>query len=72
MSLKFEVKEEQAQIFAQVIDYSSVAGLGINIVRADDLNDDWELVSRPEKYHSYIPPQSLTQGSYYLVVTPMT
>ncbi|CDW81429.1 laminin subunit alpha-like [Stylonychia lemnae] len=72
MNLKFEVNEEQAQIYAQVIDYSAVAGLGISIIRADDLNDDWEIVSTPEKYHSYISPQSLTRGSYYLVVTPMT
>jgi len=49
-----------------------VAGLGISIIRADDLNDDWELLSRPEKYHSYILPQSLTKGSYFLVITPMT
>ena len=43
------------------------------ILRADTAeDDDWEIVSIPGKYHSYISPVTLTKGSYYLVVTPMT
>lgn len=50
VALKFEVKEEEALIFASVYDYSGVASLGLMITDADDLEDDWEVVSVPGKY----------------------
>ena len=70
--LKFEVNEEEALIYAAVFDYSGYAGLGLSIVSADASDDDWEARSVPSKYFSYIPPVSLTQGVYYLVISSLT
>ena len=42
------------------------------IVKADDSDNGWDEVSIPSKYHSYIPPVSLTKGEYILRISPMT
>lgn len=42
------------------------------IVNANDIDGDWEVVSIPGKYYSYIPPVTLTKGSYILVISPLT
>jgi hypothetical protein len=66
--LKFDVQEEEAMIYAAIFDYSGYASLGLTITKADELDDDWESSSIPGKYFSYIPPVSLTKGSYYLTI----
>lgn len=68
-SMKFSVLEEQASIYASINDYSNYAGLGLSIYK-ENLEEEWEIVSKPGKYHNYIPATVLTKGNYYLIVTP--
>lgn len=69
--LPFTIESEEAIIYASILDYSGQAGLGVNIIRDSDQEDDtFEVVSVPSKYFNYIPPVSLTRGKYYLGIIP--
>ena len=55
-----------------MFDYSGLASLGLMIMNADDLDNDWQVISKPAKYHTYIPPVTLTRGNYLLVISPLS
>lgn len=73
LALPFTVKDEEAQVYGAVYEYTGVANLGMAIIKdVDEESDYFEINSVPSKYHNYLYPTTLTKGDYYLLIEPAT